>query len=176
MPGKKILMVIAPKNFRDEELFHTKDELEKAGYGITIASTTTDVAVGMLGGRVRPDKMLNEVNAADYDAVIFVGGSGSQVYFNDPQAHRIARDATSRNKLIGAICIAPSILANAGVLKGKRATVWDSEGARGPFASILTKGGAVYTGEAVTKDGKIITADGPTSARMFGRTIVEELK
>lgn len=162
-------MIIAPKNFRDEELFDTKEELESSGNSVAIASTKTDTATGMLGGTIKPDMTIDDVNVDDYDAVVFVGGSGSSTYFNNQRAHDIARDAYDKGKIIGAICIAPSTIANAGLLKGKRATSFPSEERN------LRSKGANYTGKPVEKDGKIITADGPRSARNFGRMIAESL-
>jgi protease I len=167
--NKKVLMIIAPKNFRDEELFHTKEELEKAGNSIIIASTSKDTATGMLGGTAIPDITIDEVNVDDYDAIVFVGGTGSSIYFNDPKAHEIARAANEKGKIVAAICIAPSTLANAGILSGKRATSFPSE------ESNLRSKGAIYTGSNVEKDSNIITADGPSSAREFGRMIAESL-
>lgn len=162
-------MIIAPRNFRDEELFHTKEELEASGNDVTIASTTINTVTGMLGGTVTPDITIDKVNVDDYDAIVFVGGSGSSIYFNNPRAHEIVKTAYNKGKVIGAICIAPSTLANAGILKGKRATCWSSEG------SNLRVKGAFYTGSSIEKDGKIITADGPSSARSFGREIARLL-
>ena len=162
-------MIIAPRNFRDEELFHTKEELESSGNSVTIASTTTDKATGMLGRTAKPDITINDVNVDDYDAVVFVGGTGSSIYFNNSKAHEIAITANKKRKLVGAICIAPSILANAGLLKGKKATSYPSE------ESNLRLKGADYTGNPVEKDGNIITADGPGSARKFGRMIANSL-
>jgi protease I len=165
----KVLMIIAPRNFRDEELFHTKEELETSGNDVTITSTTTSTVTGMLGGTVTPEITIEKVNVDDYDAVVFIGGLGSSIYFNNTKAHEIARDAYSKGKVIGAICIASSTLANAGLLKGKKATSYPSE------ESNLKSKGAIYTGKPVEKDGKIITADGPNSARSFGREIAKLL-
>jgi len=165
----KVLMIIAPRNFRDEELFYTKEELESSGNSVTIASTTTDKATGMLGRAAKPDITINDINIDDYDAVVFVGGVGSSIYFNNQKAHEIARDAYDKGKVIGAICIAPSTLANAGLLKGKKVTSYPSEERN------LRSKGAVYTGNSVEKDGNIITADGPSSARNFGRMIANSL-
>lgn len=162
-------MIIAPRDFRDEELFHTKEELEAAGNDVTIASTTTTIATGMLGGTIVPEITIDEVNVDDYDAIVFVGGSGSSIYFNNKKAHEIARNAYYKGKVIGAICIASSTLANAGLLREKKATCYPSEG------SNLKSKGAIYTGRPVEKDGKIITADGPSSARNFGREIAKLL-
>jgi len=165
-----VLMVIAPENFRDEELFHTKEQLEKAGAEVTIASRDTNTCSGMLGGEATPDISLRDVDADDYDAVVFVGGSGSSVYFNNPATLQLAKDANEAGKVIAAICIAPSILANAGLLKGKKATSFASQ-----QGNLISKG-ADYTGDGVTTDGNIITADGPGSARDFGRTIARAIK
>ena len=166
---RKVLMIIAPRDFRDEELFDTKEELEAAGNDVTISSTTTNIVTGMLGRTITPEITLDEVIVDDYDAIVFVGGSGSSIYFHNPKAHEIAKNAYLKGKVIGAICIAPSILANAGLLREKRATCYQSEG------NNLKSKGAKYTGKSVEKDGKIITADGPNSARSFGREIAKLL-
>lgn len=165
------MMVIAPENFRDEELFYTKEELERAGAEVTIASSTTGEARGRLGARVKPDLKLDRVKVDEYDAVIFVGGTGSEVYFNDRRALSIASEAFRKGKVTCAICIAPVILANAGVLKGKRATVWN-----GDYIEKIESKGATYTGKPVEVDGKVITANGPQAAREFGRAIARALK
>jgi protease I len=69
--------------------------------------------------------------------------------------------------VLGAICIAPTILAKAGVLKGKQATVWD---AKGEQIAILKAAGARYTGNEVTVDALLVTGNGPNAAEEFGRT------
>ena len=164
-------MIIAPKNFRDEELIHTREELERAGGIVTVASQTTATAQGMFGAIAKPDITIDQIRVDDFDAIVFVGGSGSEVYFNNSTAQRIARDAYAKNKIVSAICIAPSILANASLLKGKRATVWAGD----KYINILKSNGAKYTGESVTQEGRIITANGPEAAREFGKTIVKNL-
>ena len=164
-------MIVAPQNFRDEELIHTRDELERAGGNVTVASTTTGIVTGMFGAKTKPDITLDQIRVDDYDAVVFVGGSGSEVYFNNQTALNIARETANKNKLLTAICIAPSILANANLLHGKRATVWAGD----KYINILRSKGAEYTGESVTQDGKIITANGPEAARQFGKTIINNL-
>lgn len=101
--------------------------------------------------------------------LFFVGGAGSREYFNNPVAHKIAQDTLIQSKVLGAICIAPVILANAGLLKGKKATVFNSE-----INTIKAKG-ANYTGNPVEEDEKIITAIGPEAAYEFGNKIVEAI-
>ena len=167
--GKKVLMVIAHENFRDEELLTPKAAFVGQGVKVTVASSSTDEAKGMLGAVVKPDMLVTDVKPANYDAVIFVGGTGAAGYFNDATAKKIAQDAAAQGKLVCAICYGPSILANAGVLKGKRATCYDNQ------AENLKDNGADYTAAAVERDGKIITASGPKAAKKFAKAILEAL-
>jgi len=169
LEGKKALFVIAPKGFRDEEFQVPTTMLKAQGCKVTVASLTTAVARGMLGARVKPDIALADVKAADYDLVVFVGGVGARVYFDHPGAHAVAKQAAAAGKLVGAICIAPSVLARAGLLKGKRATAWPSQ------RRDLVAHGAKWDDGPVVKDGKIVTANGPRAARRFGQALIEAL-
>ena len=168
--GKKILMIIANKNFRDEELQGPQKIFIKQGAEVTIASSSLSTATGMLGAEAKPDILIDDVKVEDYDAIVFVGGSGASEYWNDSTAHKIAKEAVESNKILCAICIAPVTLANAGVLKGKSATVFSSE------AGKLRTKGANYTGKDVEVDGNIITGNGPNAAKKFGEAIVKALQ
>jgi protease I len=168
--GKKALLVIAPSNFRDEEYFETRKVLEESGAAVTTASKSAGHVKGMLGRTATAELALDDVTAPDYDAVVFIGGNGAQAYFDDSRAIEIAVKAFEAGRVVAAICIAPVILANAGILNGKRATCYDGE-----FASKLEAGGAEYTAESIARDDMIITADGPASARDFGAEIVKAL-
>lgn len=166
---KKILMIIAGRNFRDEEFFEPKEEFEKNGFKVTTASSVSGNVRGVLGGWTKADYQLIEVKVDDYDAIVFVGGGGAKEYFDNKTAHKIARDAFEKGKVVSAICIAPSILANAGILKNKKATSYPSQEGN------LSKKGAVFSYEPVVRDGNIITAIGPSAARDFGKMIIEAL-
>ena len=124
---KEVVMIIAKENFRDEELREPQKILEKQGAKVTIASSSLITATGMFGAEAEPDILIDDVKVEDYDAIVFVGGAGASEYWNNPTAHKIAKKAEESEKILGAICIAPVTLANAGVLEGKRATVWGSE-------------------------------------------------
>lgn len=167
---KNILMIIASQNFRDEELLKPKQIFEKKGFNVIIASSSLDTSTGMLGAKVKPEIKIDSVNVKNYDAIVFVGGVGAAEYFNNPVALKIAREAVKQDRIIAAICIAPRILAEAGVLKGKKATVWKTE------ANALKAKGTIYTGDDVTVDGRIVTASGPHAAEAFGNAIVNLLK
>lgn len=166
---KKAVIIIAHNEFRDEEFKVPHLVLEEGGVKVTIASSSLAVSRGVLGTRVRPDILINDIKVQDFDAVIFVGGAGAQEYWDDPKAHNIVQESVKQNKVLAAICIASIILANAGVLQGKKSTVWSSEVKR------LKTSGALYVEAPVVVDGKIITANGPTSASVFADKILEAL-
>jgi protease I len=165
----KVLMVIAPERFRDEELFITCEELEKAGHEVIIASSSKGICLGSRGGFATATLTLSEVQPENYAAVVFVGGGGSKTYFANQDALFIAAEMDKRNAIVAAICLAPVILANAGLLKGKNATVAGTE------ARTIELQGATYTGPGVTVDGNIVTGNAPKSSRLFGQKICEQL-
>jgi len=167
--AQKVVLIIAAQGFRDEELFETKRILDAAGLQTTIASTVVGPVIGVLGSLAEATLLTGQLSVDDYDAIVFIGGPGAAQYFIDPLALNIARQAVRRGKVLGAISIAPGILANAGVLRGIRATSFPSEQTR------LIQAGAVYTGAVVQRDGSVITAIGPTASVQFGRVIADAL-
>jgi protease I len=166
---KNVALVIAEKQFRDEEYQVPRDLLQEAGFTVLTVSTSKNTAIGKLGLEVTPDTLITELNLADLDALIFIGGGGSEQYFTDPLAHHLAQDMVSRKKVLGAICIAPVILAHAKVLVGKNATVFPDG------AEVLRQNGAKYTGAEVEIDGLIITGNGPDAADAFAQALIELL-
>jgi protease I len=169
----KVLMVVAPVDFKEEEAFEPKKVLEAAGHRVIVASKGVKTARGVGGGSLAVDIELASAKVDDYDALLFIGGSGASCYFRDADAHKLVREAVEKGKVLGGICVAPITFANAGVLKGKRATVWDSGGRQ---IADIERMGAKFSGEHVTVDGLIVTADGPAAAREFGKKVAELLK
>jgi protease I len=166
---KTVLMVIAPDIFRDEEYAHPKEVLEARGADVVTASVAPGPARGKLGMLARAEIALTEADADDYDAIVFVGGAGAAVFFDDTAAHALAREMYVQGKPIAAICIAPSTLARAGLLEGHRATSFPSR------KDDLVAHGATYTGAPVEVDGLIITANGPEAAYEFGEALADVL-
>lgn len=173
---KQALLIIAFNGYQDKEYKDTREILELNGVKITLASNLKGTAKGSLGGNTKVDFLISEVKANQYDAIIFIGGPGVPAVFKENlEAHYLAQEAISQNKILGAICIGPTILAKAGILKNKKATVWSSFTDKSPI-EILKQNGAEYVDQNVVVDGKIITANGPQAAKDFGRAIVEALK
>jgi len=166
---KTALLVIAQETFRDEEYAEPKAVLESRGVAVTTASVHPGPAVGKLGMTAVAETSVADALATPWDAVAFIGGAGARVFFDDENAHALARDALTRGAVLGAICIAPSTLAHAGLLEGVQATAFASQEAD------LRAHGALWTGTAVTRDGAIITANGPEAATRFGELLAEAL-
>jgi len=175
LQGKKIVIVIAFRDFRDEEYFVPKEIFKKAGIEVKTASNKKGVAIGADGGEVGVDFLISELNPADFDAMVFVGGPGCLKNLDNGESYEIIRRTVAEGKVLAAICISPVILAKTGVLAGKKATVWASALDRSPV-KILKENGAIYQDESVIVDGKIITANGPAAAQEFGQTIMQILK
>ena len=174
LKGKKVAMIIAFKDFRDEEYFVPKEILEKAGAEIKTVSNKMGRAIGADGGDTEVDLLVENLNPADFDAVVFIGGPGCLENLDNENSYKVTRETVSQNRVLASICISPVILAKAGVLEGKKATVWSSPLDRGPV-KILKENGAIYQDEMVVVDGKIITGNGPGAAEEFGQAIVEVL-
>ncbi len=172
--GKKILMIVAPEKFRDEELFVPKEYFEGKGIEVEIASTKKGECIGALGGKIESTVTLGEVDTNGYDAIIFVGGGGTPIIRREEKALEIARKTLDGGKVLGAICWAPTILAKAGVLKGKKATVWVGEDAeyKKKTPKVLEQFGAEYSNEGCVIDGGIITSDGPANAKRMAQAVV----
>src|SRR6185437_7740378 len=173
LAGMKVLMVIAPDQFRDEELLQPKEILSGHGAHVTIASTRAGQAQGMLGATVIADTVVDKVQAADYQGIIVVGGMGSPEFlWNNTALHKILQDCQQQGKVVASICLSGAALANAGVLAGKRATVW----ATPESVAALEKGKAQYIKDHVVADGSVVTADGPEAASPFAEAVTAALQ
>jgi len=171
---KKIAMVIAFKGFMDEEYFVPVQIFNDAGFEVVTVSTSLGTAFASYGGEAEVDILIENLNVKDFDAVVFVGGNGSVKHLSDEKFHNVAKETIKNRKLLAGICFAPSILAKAGVLVGKKATVW-SRFMDKTTIKILKENGAGYVESNVVSDGNIITANGPEAAEEFAKEIIKKL-
>ena len=167
-------MVIAFRDFRDIEYFIPKDILEGAGAKIVPVSSKKGTAIGADGGDVQIDMTPEEFRAEDFDATVFIGGPGMGGNLDNDGFQKMAKETVNAGKVLGAICIAPALLAKAGVLQRKKATVWSNPLNKSAI-KILTAGGANYQDEDVVVDGKIVTANGPRAAKEFAESLIKVL-
>ena len=160
--------MIAPERFRDEELLEPRRALEQRGVAVTVASTRPGTATGMLGARVKVDCTVRQADAAQFDALAIAGGAGSPAHlWDDAPLRALVRAFHGAGKPVAAICLSGAVLARAGVIAGRRATVYPVRSA----ILELKKAGASYVGESVVVDGPVITASGPEAAAAVGETL-----
>lgn len=174
LENRKVVMILAFRDFRDEEYFIPREILLAGGAEVKTASNQKGTAIGAGGGEAEVDILISEINPEDFDAVVFVGGPGCLKNLDNDSSYKVIKNTVSQDKVLGAICISPVILAKAGVLEGRSATVWSSPLDKSPI-KILEENGANYINENVVIDGKIITANGPSAAKEFGEKLVELL-
>ena len=167
-------MVVASKEFRDEEYFETREILEKAGFDISVFSDKKGIALGKFGGEIEIKKSLEDLDISQFDCLLFVGGSGAIECLDNPASYFLINEAKNQKKVIAAICIAPLILAHAGILKGKKATVWSSELDKSALKE-FKKQEVKYIPEKSVVDGKIITANGVDAIEDFCENIIKLL-
>ena len=166
-------MVIAPEKFRDEEFNIPAKALQAAGIGYDVASINRGICIGMLGTKVNATLAFEDVEPDSYDGILIVGGGGAQSYlWNDEILGGMVRYFQTSAKVVAAICLAPVVLARAGVLKGKKATYFST-----PVSfREMRAGGAVLIDKAVVADTRIITANGPEAAAEFAEAFIRALK
>jgi protease I len=117
---------------------------------------------------VRPDVSLDDAKTWEYDAVIFVGGPGARQLFDHEKTTKLAKDC--EYKVLGALGLAPGILASGGVVKGKRVTAHTS------VAALLREKDGRFTNQPLEVDEKLVTAAGGRYAEHFGNAILKALE
>ncbi|MBU5688115.1 MAG: DJ-1/PfpI family protein [Candidatus Aenigmarchaeota archaeon] len=165
------LIIISQTNFNENEFFTTKRILSEK-IKVETASISLEECIGMKGHKVKPDKTVEDALKKEYDAIAIIGGTGCYKLSEYPEVIEIIKKQTEKNKIVAAICLAPTILARAGVLKDVIATVYPSDWA----IALLEKEGAHYIAKNLIEDGNIITADSPRVAEEFAKTILKKLK
>ncbi len=173
-PSLPVLLVIAPRDFQPIEFFACKNILEKEGFKTKVASTTKGPTIGMdKKTKIVPDIVIDNAKEKDYLAIVIIGGTGSRQYlWENKKLHALVKAFYDKKKVVGAICISPAVLALAGLLKGREATVYPDPVSVG----VLKQNGAKYMDAPVVVSGKIITGRDPKAAEEFAKTIVKILK
>lgn len=165
---KRILYVIAPERFRDEEYLEPTAYFLDKGYEVDTVSTQCGLAKGMFGAEVQVNKTVDDVTSDNYDALVIAGGMGSPDYlWGSETLKQHVQDFVAAQKVVCAICISGVVLAKAGVLTGKKATVWLCDASEQAYQ----EHGVVLVKELVVTDGLFVTADGPEASLEFAQAI-----
>lgn len=142
--------------------------LRRAGIEVVSASLDGHPLRGSRGAQLIPDTSLDEALKRDFDMVVLPGGQpGTRNLQADKRIIQLVQNMAATGRYVCAICAAPSILANAGLLNGKRATCFPN--ALNDYPQVLLQA------QSVVEDGKIITSRGPGTAMDFALTLIERL-
>ncbi|HEY0664525.1 MAG TPA: DJ-1 family glyoxalase III [Gallionella sp.] len=164
----KNVLVLFAEGSEELETVTIVNILRRAGVTVTLAGLTAGPLRGSRGVVIEPDTTLDEAQAQTYDMVVLPGGQpGTSHLKADPRVLRLVQDMARQAKYVAAVCAAPSVLATAGLLDGRRATSFP--GALTPFPNVTRQD------DAVVEDGKLITSRGPGTAMDFALTLAERL-
>lgn len=166
----KVLVPLA-QGCEELEAVTIVDILRRADIEVLTAGLDASPVTASRGVRLLPDTTLDEALAAtEFDMVVLPGGlPGADHLGNDVRIREFLQKMADSGKFVGAICAAPRVLAEAGILDGKRATAYPG------FIDTAAHPKVRYTGSAVERDGAVVTSRGPGTAMDFALTLVEML-
>jgi len=142
--------------------------LRRAGISVTLAGLGAGALRGSRNIQLLPDTTLDAVLHDPFDMVVLPGGlPGATHLRNDARVIKLVQDMAQQGKQVAAICAAPSVLAAAGLLDGKRATSYPT--CLDEFPKVQVQAGAVV------QDGNLTTSRGPGTAMDFALTLAERL-
>ena len=164
----KPIFVFLAEGFEEIEALTPVDVLRRAGLSVqTVSVMDEQVVAGAHGVPVLADKMFAEINPEDAEMILLPGGLPGATNLDAHEGlSQLILDFAEADKPLAAICAAPLVLGNRGLLQGKKATCYPG------FETYLQ--GAEYTAALVEKDGNIITGKGPGAAMEFAFAIVEK--
>lgn len=165
---KKSALFIFTDGVEELELIAPVDYLRRAGVVVTLASMSDSMHITSRGGiTFHADQLFSDLELLDsYDMLVIPGGPGVITLREQGTAAMVAADFFQKGKWIAAICAAPLILKDAGLIDHKKFTTHHT------CREILTES---ITTQAVVEDGTIITSPGPGTAVEFALTLVEIL-
>ncbi|NBV21904.1 MAG: DJ-1/PfpI family protein [Proteobacteria bacterium] len=163
---KRVLCLLFP-GFEEIETVAPVDLLRRAGVEVVLASLTGEPLVtGRCQITVQADTALNDVAAQAFDLLLIPGGPGVKAVRADGRAARLAQAYAAAGKPIAAICAAPTVLLDAGLLAGQRYT---------SHAGVLAELPDSLVHERVVEDGQLITSRGAATSVEFGLALVRRL-
>ena len=171
----KQILIMATDGFEQSELMKPKANFEDAGMTVVVASPESGEIKGWdqgdWGDTVKVDKTLDQVNFADYDALVLPGGQiNPDVLRLEDKAVKIVKDFANAGKPVAAICHGPWMLVEADVVKGKTVTSWPS------VRTDLRNAGANVVDKEVAVDGNLITSRNPDDIPAFSKAVIDAVE
>jgi 4-methyl-5(b-hydroxyethyl)-thiazole monophosphate biosynthesis len=162
------VLILLAEGCEELEAVTVIDLLRRAGIEVLAAGLEKGSITASRGVKLIPDIQLTEVLDRDFDMIVLPGGArGAERLAADPAVQDMLQRMARQNKYTAAICAAPKVLAQAGLLKGRRAT---------SYPGILDDAeDVVYATDPVIIDGRIVTSRGPGTAMDFALTLIELL-
>jgi 4-methyl-5(b-hydroxyethyl)-thiazole monophosphate biosynthesis len=146
------------------------DLLRRAGIEVVTAGLEDGPVTASRGVVLIPDTDLGQVLEDDFDMVVLPGGlPGADHLDADPRIHSLLQRMAEQERYTAAICAAPKVLLNAGLLDGREATAYP-----GVIDGLMTENSRLLA-DAVVTDGKVVTSRGPGTAMDFALTLIERL-
>ena len=169
------VLIMATNGFEQSELTGPRERLEQAGIETRIASPEKGEIRGWQdkdwGETVDVDLSLDEVDVDDYDALLLPGGQiNPDLLRMDERAVGLVNDFAEADKTIAAICHAPWLLAEAGLVEGRTVTGWPS------IRTDLANAGADVVDREVAEDGNLITSRNPDDIPAFSDALIARLR
>ena len=173
MPAR--IMIIATDGFEQSELEQPKANLEKAGFDTVVVSLEDGEIKGWdkkdWGRPVKVDVTVDEVEAVDYDALLLPGGQmNPDILRMNGKVVQLVKDFDKAGKPIAAICHAPWLLVEAGIVKDRTVTSWPS------VRTDLSNAGANVVDQQVAVDGNLITSRNPDDIPAFSDALIAALQ
>jgi 4-methyl-5(b-hydroxyethyl)-thiazole monophosphate biosynthesis len=166
---KRVLIPLA-EGCEELEAVTLIDILRRAGVEVITAGLNPGMVKASRGTQLVPDMTLDAALQHDFDMVALPGGMpGSQHLKEDPRIIGLLRKMGGEGRFTAAICAAPTVLAEAGLLKGKKATGYPG------FLDKMKLPDTDVVGDAVVRDGPVLTSRGPGTAMDFALALVEAL-
>lgn len=162
-------LMISADNFEDLELLVPYYRLKEAGVVVDVASMKRETIRGKHNYEVTVDKTLEEIDPDEYDLLVLPGGKAPEKVRKEAKALEIARSFFEHNKPVAAICHGPQTLISAGLMKGRRATCYQS------VAPEMKDAGALYEDKEVVVDGNLVTSRKPSDLPSFMRETMKKI-
>ena len=144
------------------------DLLRRAGISVVVAGLKAGIVTASRGVQLMPDVTLDEALHHEYDMVVLPGGMpGAANLKDDARMIALLKKMAAAGQYTAAICAAPMVLAEAGLLEGKQATSYPG------FLDAIP--GVTLSSAAVVQDGKVLTSRGPGTAMDFALALIEVL-
>ena len=165
----RVLVPLAP-GCEELEAVTVIDLLRRAGIEVVSAGLEPGPVRASRGVTLVPDAELDTVLAEDFDMIVLPGGlPGADHLDEDPRVRALLRRLADAGRYTAAICAAPRVLANAGLLDGKSATGYPGHLEKLGLSQVR------LSPEPVVSDGRVITSRGPGTAMDFALALIEAL-